>query len=372
MPENRPRRLQVLALVHLPPPLHGAAVVSADVVASFLLNERFTIRTIPIQLGDSIERIGALTLSKFVAVGRNVLSTLRALMTIRPDLVYVTLPPHGAGFYAGLPLIAVVKLFRRKILYHFHGRGVHDLARELPHYRLLFRWAVRKADVICLSDRLVPDIVDFVEVGRIHCVPNYTDVEALDHSGSDPHHIIFLSNIVETKGPMILLGALTLLHDQDISFRATFAGATHPPFTAENFAREIARRGLSHKVKYVGPVNATEKRSLLRSAGIFVLPTWNDAFPLTVLEAMAVGLPVVATPEGAIPDAVQHGVTGLIVPHKDVDAVAQALCRLLQDPDAAREMGVLGYDRVKTNFSKNVFFEKIANLWQLVASRVGE
>jgi glycosyltransferase involved in cell wall biosynthesis len=101
------------------------------------------------------------------------------------------------------------------------------------------------------------------------------------------------------------------------------------------------------RVIFAGERNTTE---ILRDVEVFALPSWSEGLPLVVLEAMALARPVVATPVGGTPEAVQDGSTGLLVPPRDPKALAAALQRLVDDPALRRRLGEEGRRRVVAKF----------------------
>jgi len=92
------------------------------------------------------------------------------------------------------------------------------------------------------------------------------------------------------------------------------------------------------RVKLLGWVEGSAKAGLLDQAGVFLLPSYNEGLPVALLEAMAHGVPVVATRVGAIPDAVTDGETGYLIEPGDVDALVDRVSRLLADPDHAARL----------------------------------
>jgi glycosyltransferase involved in cell wall biosynthesis len=113
-------------------------------------------------------------------------------------------------------------------------------------------------------------------------------------------------------------------------------------------ARELA---VEAQLELPGWVAGEAKARLLAEAAIYVLPSHNENLPVSILEAMAAGLPVVSTRVGGIPDAVRHGTEGLLVTPGAREELAQALLRLLSDPALARKMGDSGRRRVASEFS---------------------
>jgi glycosyltransferase involved in cell wall biosynthesis len=101
----------------------------------------------------------------------------------------------------------------------------------------------------------------------------------------------------------------------------------------------------------LGHVPWQQLADLYRRASVFVMPSFYETFGISVIEAMAFGLPVVATRTGGLPEVVDDGVTGILVPAGDAEALADALIRLLRDPDLRRRMGQAGQERVRAEFT---------------------
>jgi glycosyltransferase involved in cell wall biosynthesis len=100
-------------------------------------------------------------------------------------------------------------------------------------------------------------------------------------------------------------------------------------------------------IDHLGPVSLEERLAFFKRADVFVLPTYAEGTPISMLEAMAAGLPVVSTPVGGIPDVVEDGVEGFIVKPGDVEALADRLARLINDPERRRRMGRRAQDKVR-------------------------
>ncbi len=96
---------------------------------------------------------------------------------------------------------------------------------------------------------------------------------------------------------------------------------------------------------------------------MLVLPSWIEGLPLVVLEAMAAGVPVVATSVGGTPEAVVDGETGLLVPPRDVDALAGAIDALLSDPERAQRLGAAGRRRARERFDADAAAQRVVGLY---------
>ena len=122
--------------------------------------------------------------------------------------------------------------------------------------------------------------------------------------------------------------------------------------------------GVGHAFHLVGETNGP--MPLLAGANIFVSASWAESFPYNVLEAMAVGLPVVATDVGGTGEAVEDGVSGLLVPPRDPGALAGAISRLLDDPELRRRFGQSGRERVAGQFTVEAMVEGTLEVYRQV------
>jgi glycosyltransferase involved in cell wall biosynthesis len=342
--------------MQLPPPVHGVTVVNQTVARSELLASRFDIEVLPLAFSASFEDLDRPSLRK---LGRLIHISARlalALVARRPDAVYFTLAPTGSAFYRDCILVGIMKLARVRRIYHLHG---HVRASRRSK---LYRWAFRDAWVIQLSDRLRAELADVVPRERVFVVPNGVSERAAPdrtmHRGRV--RLLFLSNLTKTKGPLVLIEALGMLRARGIAFDATLAGAVHEDKFLAACQTEIRRHGLEQQVRYVGPAYAEDKHRLFDEHDVFVHPTRRDAFPLVVLEAMQAGLPVVTTHEGALPEIVEDGETGRLVPPGDPVALANCLATLVADRELQRRMGSKGRARCLEKFMHAAFEQNLA------------
>ena len=168
-------------------------------------------------------------------------------------------------------------------------------------------------------------------------------------------NLLFLSNLIPSKGVYVLLDACKILKDRGLSFQCNFVGGESKEMDRRAFEEAVKERGLEGRVLYHGPKYGEEKEQYWRMADVFVQPTYEDCFPLTILEAMQHGLPVVSTDEGAVPDMVADGENGFICRRKDVEGLAMALERLLQDEALRHRMGAEGYRIYQEKFTLQCF-----------------
>jgi glycosyltransferase involved in cell wall biosynthesis len=161
---------------------------------------------------------------------------------------------------------------------------------------------------------------------------------------------VFAGRLIEDKGIKILLEAFKLL-PKGLSCALAIAGSGH----LEEYVNEESKRNPA--VHFVGRLRQEEVLDLLRGGDCFILPTsYPEGLPTSILEAQAVGLPVITTPKGGNAEAVTDGVNGFIVPPGDVRSLMEAMRNAAKDPANAREMGKKGMLQVREKFD-----------WEMVA-----
>ena len=172
--------------------------------------------------------------------------------------------------------------------------------------------------------------------------------------------ILFLSNLIPSKGVYVLLDACRVLKERGLAFICDFVGGETKEISAEVFREAVAARGLEEHVTYHGPKYGEEKHRFFMNADVFVQPTFDDCFPLTLVEAMQYRLPIASTDVGAIPDMVEHGVNGFVCKQQDVDSLVNALEHLITNPALRRQMGEAGYQRYREEFTLEAFEKRFA------------
>jgi glycosyltransferase involved in cell wall biosynthesis len=203
----------------------------------------------------------------------------------------------------------------------------------------------RSQRIIAVSASVRHHLVELgVAPDKVEVVANGVDLSRFqpsdstsDATGSAPL-VLFVGRLMANKGPHIMLEALSLLHDEGVAFRALFIG-DGPLRPALERQSRVA--GLDDRVIFAGHVD--DPANLMRTAHVFVRPSLTEGMPLTVLEAMASRICVVASDIPGNRDLIQDGENGLLVGPKSASRLAQALRHVLQDADLRRRLARAGY-----------------------------
>jgi colanic acid/amylovoran biosynthesis glycosyltransferase len=157
-------------------------------------------------------------------------------------------------------------------------------------------------------------------------------------------HLISIGRLSGQKGQLLLLDALRLVADQNVPFRMTIAG--DGPLRPE-LERRIRELGLHERVRIAGWLTNSEIRNLIKDARALVLPSLAEGLPVVLMEALALGRPVITTYVGGIPELVTNGVCGWLVPPGDVEQLSHAIRECLTAPNSRLQaMGRVGRRRV--------------------------
>jgi glycosyltransferase involved in cell wall biosynthesis len=223
-----------------------------------------------------------------------------------------------------------------------HAKDIYFDYDEPQHLDIKIRDA---AQVVTVSDYNVNHLREhFAEdAPKIRRIYNGLDLKRFDHSPpqAGARDILAVGRLVEKKGFHILIEAMRILLDRgrEVSCRIVGHGEEH-----ENLALQIRDSGLEDAVRLAGPLSQGSVVEAMRSAAVLACPCVvggdgnRDGLPTVLLEAMALGLPCVATDVTGIPELVRDGETGLLVPEGDPEALADALGRILDDVDLRREL----------------------------------
>lgn len=268
-----------------------------------------------------------------------VLRLARLLRASRPHILHT----HNTGplIYGG----AAARLVRIPAVVHTrHGQRFGATRRETTLFRLASRLVDR---VVCVSeDSARLSVAEGIEPGRICRIANGIDLSRFEYRG--PHvngPIVTVSRLSAEKGVETLVKAAALVVRERPSIRFEIAGNGPCYPTLRQLVSDL---NLSEHVGILGEVR--DVSALLGRAGAFVLPSRTEGMSLTLLEAMATGLPVVATRVGGNPEVVEEGETGLLVPAESPRELAAAILRLQKDATLGSRMGLAGRRRAEQRF----------------------
>jgi glycosyltransferase involved in cell wall biosynthesis len=248
-----------------------------------------------------------------------------------------------------------------KLIWSRRDMGILRAGKHRAAYRLMSRVPDR---VFAVSEEVRQHcvVVDRIDPSRVQTIYNGIDLADWDRvsvSAKRPGEFVVatVGNVRRVKGHDVFIKAAASIVPQFPHVSFSIAGDILEPDYFRELQALIVDLGLSDHFHFAGGI--TNLREHLSAADIFVLPSRSEGFSNAIVEAMAASLPVVATDVGGNAEAVNDGVSGLIVPSEDPAALAAAITRLLSDPSAARQMGAVGKKLAAEKFTTDAMMHQI-------------
>lgn len=271
---------------------------------------------------------------------------------------------HGS-FWRKAMLICWGRLLRVPLVYHLHSSKFKDFYSALPGpLQSVVVWVLERAGcVIVLSDSWARYIQGIAPNARVEIIHNFVPVPetVAQRTGALPLNVLFLGIIGQRKGIYDLIDAVALLDSGSLPPVKFLIGGNGEVEKASAYAEN---KGVADYFEFLGWIGADSKANYLSRADLFVLPSYNEGLPMSLLEAMSWGVPVISTSVGGIPELVRDGVDGIIVDAGDLKGISNALIRMLMDEKLRIQMGSSARDRVYASFSQRVAEEKISALYK--------
>jgi mannosyltransferase len=298
---------------------------------------------------------------------------------------------HAPGGIARIGVAGLFKLWRRRTPLIWHARrnsemiaGVLLRALGWPlklvftsaaqrHHTWITRWLIRRMDAIIATSDISAAYLKREAVVITHGVdtdvyaPPNDRAAAFAESGLPGAYAIgCFGRVRAQKGSDVFVAAMCRLLPRYPEFSAVLVGSVTPEQTpfANELKKQIAAAGLESRIVITGELEIEEVQRWYQRLTIYAFTSRNEGFGLTLIEAMAAGAALVASRAGAAELVVEGGVTGVLVPPGDVDALVTAIEPLMRDPSAAAAMGARARMRVTENFSLEAEAEKIAAVYR--------
>ena len=270
-----------------------------------------------------------------------------------------------SSFWRKFIFFSLTRIFRKPYLFHLHGGGFNKfywLESGLAT-RSAIKFVLDKShSVIVLSQRWKTDISKITSNENILVVHNPVLLPELRDDVKIEHSILYLGFINKQKGIYDLLLAMKKVFSQYPDIRL-LAGGTGEVEKVKVLVDEL---GLNNNVKFLGWIMGDEKSYYLSQAQLFILVSYYEGLPMSLLEAMSYSLPVITSPVGGIPEAVDEGVEGFLIKPGDIKSIGTALDKLLSDPELRVRMGKAGRERIENEYTPSVIFPVLKSIYKKI------
>jgi len=262
-------------------------------------------------------------------------------------------------------------LIKKPKILHLHGIRV-DFIERYHIYRIMFKYVANY--YIAITKEMKDDLIKLgICQSRIIYLPNAINTKLFhpDINKKEDNLILYLGRITPVKGLHILLNSLRYLKN---SVRLVIIGPANDLKYREIIMKLIEkenRRG-KNQVKYLGVLPLKEAITFYQRATVFILPSYWEAFPVTILEALSCETPVIATPVGGISEIIENYETGILVPPGNPIQLAEAIDYLLENEDVRLKMACEGRKLVKEQYSLENACERLCSIYEQLISLAGD
>ncbi|MBI5752059.1 MAG: glycosyltransferase family 4 protein [Hydrogenophilales bacterium] len=343
-----PTKLRIALIGPLPPPSGGMANQTRQ-LAELLAQESVNVELVQVNAPYRPRWVGHI-------------KGLRAVFRLLPyffhlwraagraDLFHIMANSGWSWHLFAAPAIWIAKLRGRAVVVNYRGGEADEF------FSRAFTWvkpSLKRADVIVVPSGFLEQV--FAKRGfATRIVPNIVNLErfaAGNAARANEPHILVARNLEPLYDNASALRAFAIVRQQHPGARMTIAGTGPDRSTLEALTQEL---GLTDAVTFAGRVENSEMPALYQTAHIALNPSLADNMPISILEALASGVPVVSTDVGGVPFLVEDGKTALLAPPRDPERMAAAMLRVLQDEPLRERLAYAGQNHARRFAWENV------------------
>lgn len=291
----------------------------------------------------------------------------------KPDVVHVHVSFRGSIYRKSL-FVALARAFGiRALVLHFHAGGFPDfLDDSSPLVRAFVHQVVSGADhLVGVSQALTDELSRRFPGHSVTTLRNPLPLDDAaqnaprDGSSSDPPGaddrfvVLSLGDISEEKGVFDTVEAVPQVVAECPRAEFWFAGRGD----TDRLDRRATEEPWGDRIRVLGWVDGEQKKEVLNRADLLLLPSHAEGLPMSILEGMAHGLPIVASRVGGIPEVITDGEEGLLIEPGEPESIAAAVLRFAEDPAFSRRAGAAGRDRVQREFRRDRILDSLYGLY---------
>jgi glycosyltransferase involved in cell wall biosynthesis len=342
----------------------GISAVTETVVP--VLNQHVDLFYMPTVRQRALKESGKISRQNVALAISQYARFLCALYRFHPHIIHLH-TSQGIAWLKDTLYVLIAKVYRCRIVIQVHAADFDELygkkSRLIQHYT---RKVMGLADaIIAVSSEWKRRLAQIAPDDRIFAFRNCISVDTIPpHVSTNGAKALFLGSVGPRKGAFDLLEAMGRLKSRSCPLQVWIAGY-------EEREGDLLRAGARHKelqlgesYQLVGTVRGAKKAELLSKANFFVLPSYDEGLPMAVLEAMAAGLPIIATPVGGIPEVVRDNYNGFLITPGDVDTLAEKLTTLSNDRQLRDIMGTRSRQIAENELDVKPYVKRLVALYE--------
>lgn len=268
------------------------------------------------------------------------------------------------SFWRKCIFINLAKLFNKKVVLHIHG-AEFKIFSEKKYSKI--KETITKCDcIIALSIDWKKYFKNFYSHHNVQIIKNIIEPPILraEFDKNDKFNLLFLGRLGERKG---IYDLLDVLSDNKKKYQDNLIFLYGGNGEVEKVNLYVKEKGIENMAIYQGWVTGEKKTSLLNQANAYILPSYNEGLPISILEAMSYSLPIVSTNVGGIPEIVKDGINGYLFDAGDKTAMAQAIDSLIENREQNKKFGENSLKMVQDHLPESVA-KQLTELYQKILS----
>lgn len=292
---------------------------------------------------------------------------LKVILIDKPDLIHIH-SSFGPSFYRKLPFIYMASQAKIPIINHIHGADFDEFYVKASTKKkdLIKKVYGKCSKLIALSAEWKKQLSTIVPASKIIIIENYSvlyeDAFQERQKRSCNNQVLFLGELGKRKGCYDIPAVAKLVAEEIPHVKFLLCGTGNE--TDEKAIRKLIKeKNVETNFVFAGWIRNEKKDRALRDSDIFFLPSYNEGMPMSILDAMGYGLPIVSTDIGGIPQIVRNGENGYILSPGDIRAMSDVIRYLLQHPDKSKLMGKESMKIINNKFSLQIHEKKLSQLY---------
>ena len=287
----------------------------------------------------------------------------KVLLVDRPDIVHMH-SSFGTSFYRSLPFIYMSSWAKKPMIDHIHGSEFDKLyTNASERKKKLVRKAWGKCNrFIVLSESWKERFSEVIPNEKMTVIENYSIVKDGINRRQCHNQVLFLGAINQMKGCYDMVDVIKRVAEVVPDIKMVVAGAGE----IEQVKSKAIAEGVAEHFAFPGWVRGEQKEKLLKESDVFFLPSYTEGMPMSVLDAMGYGLPIVASNVGGIPRIVHEGENGFMREPGDTAGFAEAIIQIMTSDAMRINMGKQSMEIVKERYSLEKHIELLENVYVLM------
>lgn len=364
---------RIIILGKLPPPYYGPAIAT-NIILKSALNDEFELIHVDTRLNTEMQTMGKFSFSKSIRLFSISIDFIKKINRVEDGIVLIPFSQSN-GFIKDYLFYILAKWFNKKVILHLRGSAILEWYNNTNTVmKSIYRSMVTGSDAaIVLGEKLKYLFEPFMPEEKIHVVPNGANYPMLENIKRVPKskvRILYFANLQESKGVGDLIDAINLLETK--IFEVIEVNICGSWIAKSEFMNSIKIKinQLNGRIKIFDAKWEEAKFEQFRESDIFIFPPNKpEGHPWVIVEALAAGLPIISTDQGAITESVIDNHNGYIVPSASPSNLAAAIKKLVLNPELRLSMGENSRNHYLENFTENNLVENFSRVFNSVLQK---